>query len=103
MVAWNECISKTSPVMTFKANPYPDLHVSAITHSAAMASQTMTVTWTVTNDGEGNTPPGTTWTDYIWLVHDADVRWYDNNNMKLATIPNLQSLNAGASDPDKRI
>ena len=97
VVAWNECISKTSPVITFKANPYPDLHVSAITHSAAMASQTMTVTWTVTNDGEGNTPPGTTWTDYIWLVHDADVRWYDNNNMKLATIPNLQSLNAGAS------
>jgi len=97
VVAWNECISKTSPVMTLKANPYPDLHVNAITHSVAMASQTMTVTWTVTNDGEGNTPPGQTWNDYIWLVRDADVRWYDPQDMKLATVPNLQSLEAGAS------
>jgi len=100
VVAWNECISKSSPVMTFRVNPFPDLHVSAVEYSNPVASQEMTVTWTVTNDGEGNTPPGETWNDYIWLTPVDGIGngyWYNVSEVKLATVPNLSSLEAGQS------
>lgn len=98
VVAWNECISKSSPVMTLRVNPLPDLHVSAVTTSTPVASQTMTVTWTVSNDGEGSTPPGQSWNDRIWLVRDADVREFNyNQDINLATVANLQVLNPGES------
>ena len=100
VVAWNECISKSSPVMTIRANPYPDLHVSAVEYSNPVATQQMTVTWTVTNDGEGNTPPGKTWNDYIWISPVdgiGDGFWYDVSEVLLATVPNLHSLDAGQS------
>ena len=98
VVAWNECISKSSPVMNFRMNPLSDLHVSSVTHSTPVAGQPMTITWTVVNDGEGSTPPGQTWTDHIWLASDADVRYhYSQANIPLATVSSLQSLNAGES------
>ena len=100
VVAWNECISKTSPVQTLRVNPYPDLHVSAVEYSNPVATQQMTVTWTVTNDGEGNTPPGTSWNDYIWISPVDGVGggfWYNVSEVMLATVPNLTSLNAGES------
>ena len=98
VVAWNECISKSSPVMTFRVNPIADLHVTSITHSTPVAGQPMTITWTVTNDGEGCTPPGQSWPDYIWLSSDADVRYhFADANHNLATVTNLQSLNPGES------
>lgn len=100
VVAWNECISKSSPVQEFRANPYPDLHVSAVEYSNPVATQQMTVTWTVTNDGEGNTPPGVTWNDYIWISPVdgiGDGFWYNVSEKLLATVPNLSSLNAGES------
>ena len=97
VVAWNECISKSSEVMTINANKLPDLHVTGINCSNPRIGQTVTVEWTVKNDGEGNTPPGVNWREYIWLVHDADVRWYDEHDRRLADIGNLQALNAGES------
>ena len=100
VVAWNECISKTSAVMTLQANWNPDLHVSAINTSTPVSTQPMTVTWTVTNDGQGNTPPGSEWYDYIWLTPVdgiGDGFWYDVSEVKLATVPSLNVLNAGES------
>lgn len=97
VVAWNECISDTSDVMMLRVNPDPDLHVSAIEVGAARVGQTLTVSWTVTNDGEGRTPNGITWTDYIWLVQDADVRLYDQNDHNLLQIESMQQLQAGES------
>ena len=97
VVAWNECINKTSEVMTIQTNKLPDLHVTGINCSSPRIGQTLTVEWTVKNDGEGNTPPGVTWTDYIWLVHDADVRYYDSHDRNLLQIGNLQALNGGES------
>lgn len=97
VVAWNECISKSSRVQVFRVNKLPDLHVSQVTTSNPVAGQALTVSWTVVNDGEGNTPPGQTWNDYIWLVRDADVRLYDDNDLRLATVSNLHSLNSGES------
>lgn len=100
VVAWNECISKSGPVMTIQVNPYPDLHVSAVDYSNPVATQQMTVTWTVSNDGEGNTPPGQTWNDYIWISPVdgvGDGFWYNVSEVLLATVPNLNSLDAGQS------
>ena len=99
VVAWNECIHRSSPVHTFRASPYPDLHVTSITHSAPVANQPMTVTWTVKNDGEGGTPQGASWVDHIYIVSDADVRLYDPNDQRghLADVINLQGLAAGES------
>ena len=97
VVAWNECVSKTSPVMTLQTNKVPDLHVTNVVCSNASLGQSVTVEWTVKNDGEGNTTPGLMWTDYIWLVHDADVRYYDSHDRKLLEIGSLQALNAGES------
>lgn len=97
VVAWNECINKTSPVMTLQTNKIPDLHVTNVVCSNARLGQTVTVGWTVKNDGEGNTTPGVEWTDYIWLVHDADVRYYDSHDRNLLQIQSLQALNAGES------
>jgi hypothetical protein len=97
VVAWNECISKTSPVMTLQTNKIPDLHVTNVICSNASLGQSVTVEWTVKNDGEGNTPPNMLWTDYIWLVHDADVRLYDSHDRNLLQIQSLQTLNAGES------
>ena len=100
VVAWNECINRISPVQTFRVNPYPDLHVTQVTCSSPVANQPMTVTWTVQNDGEGPTPAGTTWSDYIWISGVDGVGggfWYDVDEVLLAQVPNLTSLGAGES------
>ncbi len=100
VVAWNECINKVSPVMTLRANDRPNLHVSQITNSSPIANQTMTVQWTVVNDGNGNTPPNATWNDYIWVTGHSGVGGgflYNVDEVLLATVPNLQSLNSGDS------
>ena len=69
VVAWNECISRTSDVMTLQEAPLPNLHVSGFTvPDRVAANQTITVEWTVVNDGQGSTPPGATWNDYIWVT-----------------------------------
>ncbi|MBR1850619.1 MAG: fibronectin type III domain-containing protein [Bacteroidales bacterium] len=100
VVAWNECVSKSSEVYLLRANDLPNLHVSAVTNSSPVANQQMTVTWTVTNDGTGNTPPGSTWNDYIWISTVDGVGggfWYGVEETLLATVPNLSSLEAGES------
>ena len=100
VVAWNECINRTSPTHILRTNPYPDLHVTQITNSTPVANQPITITWTVKNDGEGNTPQGETWNDYIWLSGVDGVGggfWYGVDEVLLATVQNLTSLNAGES------
>lgn len=98
VVAWNECISKTSPVRTLRVNALPDLHVSAVTASSPVAGLPLTVTWTVSNDGEGSTQPGTVWYDRIYLARDADVREFNQDqDILLGAVANLQVLNAGES------
>lgn len=97
VVAWNECISDTSDVMTLQVNPDPDLHVVSVNVGAAKVGQPLTVEWTVRNDGEGRTPNGATWTDYIWLAQDADVRLYDEHDRNLAQVGSIQQLQAGES------
>ena len=101
VVAWNECISRTSDVMTLQEAPLPNLHVSGFTvPDRVAANQTITVEWTVVNDGQGSTPPGATWNDYIWVTGHNGVGGgflYDVDEQLLATVPNLQSLAPGES------
>lgn len=75
----------------------PDLHVTQIINSNPVAGMPMTVQWTVTNDGDGSTPTGVEWHDYIWIVSDADVRLYDYNDLRgrLLTTDNLTALASG--------
>lgn len=76
----------------------PDLHVTQITNSTPIANNTMQVTWTVHNDGAA-TPIGATWNDHIWIVQNIDLRYFDPDDQHgfLATIPNMQGLEFGAS------
>ena len=97
VVAWNECISDTSEQLSIQVSPDPDLHVTSITHGDARVGQTMTIAWTVKNDGEGRTPNGARWTEYVWLAQDCDVRYYDSHDRLLATVENQQQLQAGES------
>lgn len=98
----NTLAGETSPLVTFRTQCLqpallPDLHVTEVHYSNPVIGQTMRVQWTVKNDGDGDTPPGTTWPDYIWLVRDADVRLHDPNDMNLAQVTNLQALQSGES------
>ncbi len=77
----------------------PDLHVTQITNSTPLANNTMQVTWTVRNDGTGPTPVGATWNDYIWIVQNIDLRYFDPDDQHgfLATVQNMQALDTGES------
>ena len=100
VVAWNECLSKTSPTVSLSVTQLPDLHVSAVSNSAPVAGQSMTVSWTVTNDGQGATPPGTSWSDRIWLSVVDGVGggfWYNVEETLLAEVTNLMPLDPGES------
>lgn len=77
-----------------------DLHVTQITNSAPFVRSTMTVTWTVRNDGPAATQPGWTWYDYIWLSNVDGVGggyWVYAKEALLATVPNLHALEPGES------
>ncbi len=101
---------ESSPTLTFttyQPTLMPDLHVIQITNSAPFVRSTMTVTWTVRNDGNTATPPGMTWNDYVYLSNLSGVgegnsyfnaNWQGAENIKeacLATVPNLHSLEPG--------
>ena len=65
------CDELVSPVMTFEGRLLPDLAVTAITlPEAAQAGNTLTVTATVKNQGEGATTEGS-WTDRLYYTIDS--------------------------------
>ena len=99
VVAWNQCIKRSSAVQTIELDPLPDLHVTNVTFSQPIANQPLTVTWTVRNDGRGATPQEATWYDRIWIVSDVDVRLYDthDNEGRIPDCENLQGLAPGES------
>ena len=95
VIAHQDCIELESDTMIFKIKDLAEIHVTQVTNSTAQAGRTMTVQWTVKNDGLGATPPGATWQDHIWIVSTVDVRLYDNNDYLVATVDNLSALNPG--------
>lgn len=68
VVAIGPCDELTSPTMTFEGRLLPDLTVTSIVlPEAAEAGNTITVTATVTNQGEGATTENQ-WTDRLYYV-----------------------------------
>jgi len=97
VVAKNPCLETPGPVQTFSIKSLPELHVTGITTSQAQAGQPMTISWTVQNDGESETPPGVTWYDRVWITPDLEVRIGEPEDILLGQFPNVSYLDVGES------
>ena len=51
----------------------PELHVTSVSHSDFMGGQTVSISWTVQNDGISATPTGATWYDRVYLSPEIEV------------------------------
>lgn len=72
----------------------PNLHVTSVDCSDAVAGQKMTVTWRVRNDGVG--PTGDIgWKDYVWLTPDIQGGMNMTDLKLLKTIDNVTVLQPG--------
>ena len=104
VVAHNECQTVVSDTLSFSIEALPDLHVSLLDLSEAIAGKEMTVRWTVVNDGSGSTGRSE-WTDYIWMVPDVYVGTSTSAYMTggretikmLKSVPNVKALEPGES------
>ena len=104
VVAHNECQTVVSDTLSFSIEALPDLHVSSLDLSEAIAGKEITVKWTVVNDGSGSTGR-TEWTDYIWMVPDVYVGTSTSAYMDggretikmLKSVPNVKALEPGES------
>lgn len=96
IVSKNLCARTEGQIQQFTTRHLPDLHVTQITLSPAYAGQSLTVSWTVKNDGLGSTA-GTNWIDHIWLSPDIEVRAYDPSDIMLNQFSNVSYLEAGQS------
>ncbi len=96
VVAKNDCYNTSSAIQHFKTRALPDLHVTAVTTSTPISGQPLTVTWTVTNDGQGPTTTPT-WVDRIWIAPDFDIRIGETDDILLGQYNNVSALNPGAS------
>lgn len=74
----------------------PNLHVTALECSEAIAGSDMTVSWTVCNDGRGNTGD-IQWNDYVWLVPDIQGGTSMTGARLLKTVSNVSALASGES------
>lgn len=74
----------------------PNLHVTALNCSEAVAGSEMTVSWTVRNDGKGSTGD-IQWDDYIWLVPDIQGGTSMTGAKLLKTVSNVSALDNGES------
>ncbi len=74
----------------------PNLHVSSLNCTEAIAGSQMTVSWTVKNDGRGHTN-NTEWKDYIWLVPDILGGTSMTGAKLLKSVDNISALAPGES------
>lgn len=95
--AFNDCRTITGETRRFTIGSTPDLHVSDITVEGTIeAGATLTVKWSVSNDGAGST--GTTvWTDRIWLVDDMKLGTKSSGALMLAEQQRPAMLTPGES------
>ena len=77
--------------------PPPDLEVTSLqTAGPAASGQPLTVNWTVTNDGPGATPPGSTsWVDKIYLSSNGV--FDPESDTSLGTFTHNGTLSLGAA------
>lgn len=101
--AHNNCQEIYSDTLSFQIGSLPDLHVSRLEVGDAVAGKELTVSWSVTNDGNGSTG-NVQWSDNIWLVPDVYVGtnsvYLDTQNIHprlLKTVNNIKALDSGES------
>ncbi len=101
--AHNNCQEIYSDTLSFNIGSLPDLHVSRLEAGDAVAGKEMTISWTVTNDGNGSTG-SSEWEDNVWLVPDVYVGtssvYLDTQRFHpklLKTVSNIKALEAGES------
>jgi subtilase family serine protease/streptogramin lyase len=97
IVARNPCFQTSGPVYLFSIKGLPDLHITAINTSTPVAGQPVTITWTVKNDGDAETPPGTIWLDRVWISPDIEVRIGESEDILLGQFQNVSYLAPGES------
>lgn len=95
VIARNAFQEMASDTMNFSVKMLPDLHIYNLrTNGDLTAGKSVTIEWTVRNDGEGST--GTTaWTDRLWLVPDVYAGTQQNSCKLLASLPNVKALASG--------
>ena len=81
---------------TIRIKSMPNLHVTAVDCSEAVAGQTMTVHYIVKNDGRAATGD-TEWNDYIWLTPNITAGTAMFGAKLLKTVGNVSALQPGES------
>lgn len=72
LVSKNPCNQVSGPIQTFRLVPLPDLEVtSVVAPTSAISGQTITISWTIKNNGPGNTPTNAVWQDAVYLTFDT--------------------------------
>lgn len=74
----------------------PNLHITSLNCTEAVAGSQMTVSWSVRNDGRGHTN-NTEWKDYIWLVPDVLGGTSMTGAKLLKSVDNISALAPGES------
>ncbi len=111
IVSKNACLQAQSTVQTFTLKELPDLVVSNVQVPAtAFSGQTITINWSVTNEGPGNTATNQSWTDAVFLSFDTIPNFTISPNtspaawnqlefpvrpLLIATRPNVSALDNG--------
>ncbi|MGB5006728.1 MAG: CARDB domain-containing protein, partial [Ferruginibacter sp.] len=101
----------TGPIQQFTLIPLPDLVVQNVqAPTTAFSGQTITINWTVSNPGPGNTTTNQSWTDGVFLTFDTipnfsippqtdPAAWgqldYPSRPLLIGTRPNVSALNSG--------
>ena len=95
VVARNGLQEMASDIMNFSVRLLPDLHVYDLRATSILqAGETVTVEWTVRNDG-ADAPEDQGWQDKLWLVPDIYGGTNQSTCKLLATVPNVKTLAAG--------
>lgn len=72
IVSNNPCNQTSGPVQTFRLVPLPDLTVTnVLAPTTAISGQTISITWTVKNEGPGATLATQIWQDNVYLSFDS--------------------------------
>lgn len=101
----------TGPIQQFTLVPLPDLEVQNVQAPAtAFSGQTISINWTVKNNGPGNTNTNQSWTDAVFLSFDNNPNFtiapetgqsawnqlqFPIRPLLIGTKPNVSALNNG--------
>ncbi len=72
IVSKNPCLFTAGPIQQFRLVPLPDLAVTQVLAPlTAFSGQSISISWTVKNNGPGRTPTNQSWSDAVYLSFDT--------------------------------